>query len=257
MASALGASAAPLPEARLSVSGQPSRVVPIVEGASFAVGKPVAPGSIVSVFGNNLATAFTWASSLPLPTTLDGSSLKIGGLYMRLFVVTPNQINAFVPTEIPVNTQQQVVLETAAGNRLLGTVSVAEAQPGLFAINSAGSGPGAIMHQNFSLNSGANPARIGDVVSIFCNGLGLTEPPVPTGITSPLSVLARVPLSRPIAVTIGGRPAAVFFAGLAPGFISLFQVNAVVPAGITPGPAVPVTMTVAGATSNTVTIAVQ
>ena len=73
---ALRVSAAPLPEARLSVSVQLSQVVPIVEGASFAVGKPVAPGSIVSVFGNNLATSFTWASSLPLPTTLDGSSLK-------------------------------------------------------------------------------------------------------------------------------------------------------------------------------------
>jgi uncharacterized protein (TIGR03437 family) len=60
-----------------------------------------------------------------------------------------------------------------------------------------------------------------------------------------------------VSVTIGAQPAQVLFAGLAPGFAGLYQVNAVVPPGITPGAKVPVILTTAGFSSAPVTVAVQ
>jgi uncharacterized protein (TIGR03437 family) len=97
---------------------------------------------------------------------------------------------------------------------------------------------------------------VGGVVSIFCTGLGATEAAVASGQPGPSAEpLARV--KTPVTVTIGGRPATVSFAGLAPGMVALYQVNAAVPAGVMPGNAVPVVITQGGFTSNTATIAVK
>ena len=95
----------------------------------------------------------------------------------------------------------------------------------------------------------------GEFISIYCTGLGPTDPSVPSGTAAPASSLAVVK-TQP-SVTIGGRPATVAFAGLAPGFVGVYQINAQVPAGITPGDAVPVVITQGSAQSNTATIAVR
>ena len=77
----------------------------------------------------------------------------------------------------------------------------------------------------------------GDVATIYCTGLGTVSPTVPEGVAASTTVLSRT--TTPVTVTIGGKNAVVNFAGLAPGFVGLYQVNAVVPAGVT-GDAVPV-----------------
>ena len=84
---------------------------------------------------------------------------------------------------------------------------------------------------------------------IYCAGLGPVAPAVKSGYPAPSSILSRA--KAPVAVTIGGQPAQVQFAGLAPGFAGLYQVNAVVPGGVTPGSQVPVVVSVAGASSST------
>jgi len=100
------------------------------------------------------------------------------------------------------------------------------------------------------------PTTVGGVISIYCTGLGATEPAVASGQPGP----SAEPLARVKAlptVTIGGLPATVSFAGLAPGFAAVYQVNAQVPAGAAAGDAVPVVITQSGASSNTATIAVR
>jgi adhesin/invasin len=82
------------------------------------------------------------------------------------------------------------------------------------------------------------------------------SPAVKEGLPAP----ATPPLSttvNPVTVTIGGKAAQVAFSGLTPGYAGLYQVNAVVPAGITTGDAVPVVVSVAGQTSPVVTMAVR
>jgi len=99
-------------------------------------------------------------------------------------------------------------------------------------------------------------AHAGDIVIIYCNGLGAVNPAIPTGTPAPTGG----PLSQtnnPVTITIGGITATVNFAGLAPGYPDLYQVNAVVPSGVQPGPAVQVVLNVAGQTSPTVTMVVQ
>jgi uncharacterized protein (TIGR03437 family) len=130
----------------------------------------------------------------------------------------------------------------------------------VFAVNNRGfgqghiyvSGPGGVL----TLADAANPARAGDVIVFFAAGLGPVDPPVAAGAQNPFDVLSRV--TSPMSITIGGVEARVEFAGLFPGFASgTYQVNATVPAGITPGSAVPMVVTVAGQPGPPVTLAVQ
>src|SRR5207253_3235433 len=100
------------------------------------------------------------------------------------------------------------------------------------------------------------PAAPGSVVIAYCSGLGLTNPPVASGILPP----AAEPLARSITTvtaTVGGLSAPVQFAGLAPGFVGLYQVNLQIPANVAVGNSVPVILTQAGVASNTVTIVVK
>ena len=101
----------------------------------------------------------------------------------------------------------------------------------------------------------STPARIGGFVSIYSTGLGATQPAVASGERAPTSPLATV-ITQPT-VTIGGQSATVTFAGLAPGFAGVYQVNVQVPTGVTLGDAVAVVLTQGGFRSNTATIAVR
>src|SRR5207249_4052417 len=122
--------------------------------------------------------------------------------------------------------------------------------PGIFQVN--GTSQGAILTPNYQLIDATHQAQAGDVIVIFSTGLGMTNPPVPSGVPS---TAAQVTI--PVTVTIGGVNAPVQYAGLSPGFVGLYQVNAVVPAGVTAGTAVPVVLTQGGVTSNQATIGVK
>jgi uncharacterized protein (TIGR03437 family) len=105
------------------------------------------------------------------------------------------------------------------------------------------------------LNDVAHPARAGDVLVIYCVGLGAVSPPVAAGAAAPLSQLSST--VNPTTVTIGGVAAQPSFAGLTPGFAGLYQVNVQVPSGVAPGSAIPLVLTVDGHPSVGSTIAVQ
>jgi uncharacterized protein (TIGR03437 family) len=123
-------------------------------------------------------------------------------------------------------------------------------------MNAQGAGQGAILDSSYRLLDSSNGASRGNTVAlIFCTGLGPVYNQPGTGEPSPANPLAGT-TTTPV-VTIGGVPAMVSFSGLAPGYVGLYQVNALVPAGSAVGSAVPVTISIGGATSNTVTIAVQ
>jgi adhesin/invasin len=133
---------------------------------------------------------------------------------------------------------------------------VATAQPGIFTANQQGSGQGVILKSDqITIAQPATPAAIGETIVIYCTGLGAVNPPVAAGIPSPASPLSQT--VSPVTVVIGGQSAEVKFAGLTPGFAGLYQINAVVPSGVTPGDAVPVFLQVAGQTSPSVTMALR
>jgi uncharacterized protein (TIGR03437 family) len=133
---------------------------------------------------------------------------------------------------------------------------VGAAEPGVFTVDSTGTGLGAIVNQDGTVNGAVNPAARGSVVSIFATGEGQTSPPGVTGSVTGSGL--KTPLQQ-VTVAIGGIGATVQYAGSAPGSVAgLLQVNAVVPAGVSPGSAVPVIVSVGGISSQAgATIAVK
>ena len=241
----------------ISTSGPPPPVVMprgIVNSASFSATAGISPGSIASLFGLNLAATAKIGDSIPPSTSLAGTQVLLNGVPAPLFYVSPNQINFQAPVEISGTTAQALVISNGVSS-LATSVQVAPVTPAIFTDGASGTGQAAALNENYSLNSARNSAAVGSTISIYATGLGPTNPPFATGQpggTSPLNNTTEVP-----AVLIGGAPAKVLFSGLAPGFPGEYQVNAVIPAGTPPGPAVPLEIQIGGQRSNAVTIAVQ
>ena len=227
----------------------------IVHAASFAPASPLAPGSIVSVFGRNLATGALGAANLPLPTSLAGATLTVAGIDVPLFYSSADQINAQLPFELAPNSRHQAVVKISDAITVPETITVATARPGIFTTTQDGKGQGVIMDTANRLVDAANPAKAGDVVVVYCTGLGATNPAVRSGEAAPPSPLAKVVM--PVAVTIGGQPGMVQYAGLTPNFVGLYQVNVQVPSGVAPGSSVSLVISQDGVPSNTVTLGIR
>jgi len=228
-----------------------------VNSASYAAA-PLAPGSRISIFGSNLAPALAENDTSPYPTKLGGTQVVLGGEALPLQVAAPGQINAVVPYDLPIGVPQQLIVQQGV-NAMPENVVLAAAEPGVFTQDQSGRGPGvvAVVKPDGTAfeNTPSNPASAGDTLVIYCTGLGPIAPPVPAGTAPPLSPLSNT--VNPVTVTIAGIAARVPFAGLAPGFVGAYQVNVTVPAGIAPGPSVPLVLSAAGASSVPVTVAIQ
>ena len=253
----------------LTPAGSPSiNTGGVVNAASSARAQPVVPGSIASVYGTFLVNSSSTASSLPLPMDLGGVSLLFGsGLSAPLFVVSGGQVNFQVPWELA--GQSQALISVMVYGQISGaqTMPLTPFAPGIFSMNGQGTGQGAVLDTSYRLVDSSNPATAGrSVLQIFCTGLGAVTNQPPSG-SPPLNNQLSETTTTPM-VTIGGVQAQVLFSGLAPGSVGEYQVNALVPAGSSKGSAVPVVIAfgesvtasgvhIGGATSNTVTIAVQ
>lgn len=241
------------------VSGTPSvNDGGIVSNASFAPGtNPLAPGTIIAIFGAGLTDGSSAESSAfgndgKLLTTLAGARVTINGIAAPIFSAFPTQINAQAPAELAGVTSATIEVTVAGQASAPRTFFVDSISPGIFTVPSGGQGPGAITHADGSLVTTQNPARPGEVVIIFGTGLGQVNPPVATG--APAAGL-HTTVATPT-VTIDGLPAEVQFSGLAPGFVSLNQVNVRVPPSTRSASDIPVVLTIGGKQSNTVRIAV-
>jgi uncharacterized protein (TIGR03437 family) len=208
----------------------------IVNAASYT-GGAIAPGELLSIFGWNFgATAL--ATNAPvnnsIPTALGRTRVLFNGQPGAITVVTPNQINAFVPNTyaVPPGSSAQVQVQVDDSLSLPVSVPVIDAAPGLFTASGTGSGQGSILNQDGSINSAANPAAPGSIISIFGTGEGATNPQLATG-----NLVLSTPYPTPVdtvSVTIGGQPAQVVYAGEAPTLpVGVFQINAQIPAGVT------------------------
>lgn len=255
-----------LPVATLQFSGEMrlDNTVPVitdngvVNAASFTALRPVSPGGIVTIFGKNLAEAGSCFGGncpveLPLPVTLGGASVKIGGFDAPLFYAGPGQINAQVPAQLTGLSSADVVVAARGIVSSARSVQIDAAQPGIFM---AGGTQGAVLNQDFSANSAANPADRGSVLQIYATGLGPTNPAVATGEIGPTSPPFATVVNS-VTVSLGGVNAPVEFQALAPGFVGLYQINIRVPASVAPGSAVSLKITQNGVESNPVTVAIR
>ena len=213
--------------------------------ASAAGGGAPTPGSLFTVYGANLgsdelvqATSFPLPSSLKEPSSLNELSLYVNGQAVPLLAVTPWQINAQLPQTVPAGMATFQVRDSDGFHLAAVTEPVVSYLPMYFSFpfkrGNFFYSQAAALHAGTGIVADMDhPAMAGETLEIYGVGLGVTNPMVDAGVASPASPLARsVQTPR---VQIGGRDATVTFAGLVPGLAGVYQVNAVVPAGIAPG----------------------
>lgn len=239
----------------------PPTIAGIVNGASFQSGA-VSPGEVITIFGTNIGPSvpagLTLSSANTVETSLNGTSVTFNGVAAPLIFVSLNQINAIVPYEVAGLQSVPVVVTTSGTASTAFTVNVAATDPALFALGQNGSGPGAILNQNGSVNEASNAAAPGSVIVIYATGEGVTNPASATGSVTPSTGTSFPVPSAKVTVMIAGVQAQIQYAGEAPGLIAgVLQVNAVVPAGTAAGNQ-PIVLTVGGVSSSSaVTVAVQ
>jgi uncharacterized protein (TIGR03437 family) len=228
----------------------------VVNGADYAQGA-VSPGGIVAVFGSNIGpiagVSYTVTGGF-LPKTLGGVQVLFDAVAAPLLYVSASQVNAVAPYGVTGSTKVQVMYQGTASNIL--TLPVQPATPGILTLDRSGFGGGAILNQDLSVNTPANPAAAGSVVVIYCVGGGATNPASADGAV--IGVPAPV-LTQAATVTIGGMNAQVLYSGAVSYSIAgLTQINAIVPPGLTAHGQVPVVVGIGGVPSQSgVTVAIQ
>jgi len=224
--------------------------------ASF---NPVARGSLFLIRGTNLAPSPADAPGLPLPTTLNSVRVQIiadaGQQWdAPLISVSPSVIEAVVPSAVPEGTQSVVVTvdgaPSAGAPMLIATRQFAAAAVGAF-----GFGPAIVQQMDssgaYSLNSFMNPAAPGQAMVLWGNGLG----PLPTG-AGDAAAPGPVDLSSDVMVYVGNIPVKPFYAGRAPTYPGVDQINFFLPAAAPPGCYVPLTIAIGSVASAPLTLSV-
>ena len=196
-----------------------------IVGAADFMGGGVAPGEIVSIFGQDMGPSDGVIPGFDpetgrLPASVEGVGVFFGGTPAPLFFVRGDQINAQVPYEVAGFDQVdvRVIAPGRAGNTV--SIPVVESHPSVFS---------AVLNQDFTVNSSDNPAGPRSFISLFVTGQGLVDPAVATG--RPAPAVPPFPVPRlSVKVAVGGRDASGVAAVLAPNFVGLLQVNAQLPA---------------------------
>src|SRR5579885_842182 len=211
----------------------------VVNNAGYTFGaNGVAPGSIAAIFGSNLTNGTSClhfqgcdqtldpATNL-LRTTLSGAQVTVNGAPVPVFYASPGQLGIQMPTNLT-GTSATVQVTVNGQTSPPQTVAVSPFAPGIFAINSQGTGQGAVQFANKNIFASPNiagqqtqRAGPGDFLTIYCTGLGQVSPAVATGAlpgaNPPSTTVTKPP------VTLGGVDAPVSFAGLVPGNAGFYQ----------------------------------
>ena len=208
----------------------------VLNAATFAGG--IAPGGLFSIFGAGL-----FGSSAD-------TTVKFGAENATLILKSPFQLNGQAPADLAPGSYT-VTIQSAWGSATQ-PISVSQTAPGIFVVSQesgAATGNrtvGAVINQDGTLNDLGTPANRGDVLTVYCTGLGSVQPQGSLYVTV-----------NPVTAVLNSAELPVQFAGLTPGFIGLYQVNVPIPGGSTPGTSLSLAIKAAGVVSNTVNVAIQ
>lgn len=222
----------------------------LVNSADFLAGE-LGPGSIASLFGTGLSysTYGIAPSDIAgglLPTTLPstGVHVLVGSIPAPLLYVSPKQINFIVPSNLlPGQVSVQVVLDSNAGPAI--GIRLKSAAPALFQLDSHSA---IAQRPDGSLYTEDSPARPGDWITLYATGLGQTIPPLLyREIPQSAAWIASAADLRILLNGVAVDSAAIGYAGVAPGFGGLNQINLRLPGGIPADPEIQLSL--AGDTS--------
>jgi uncharacterized protein (TIGR03437 family) len=236
-----------------------------VSASAFGTLPGVAPGSWIEIYGTNLAVdARGWGSAdfsgVNAPTSLDGTTVTIGGQSAYVDYISAVQVNAQVPSTVTAGAQQ-VVVQTPYGPSTGYTITVNATQPGVLAPTSfvvGGKQYAAALFSDgttFVAPPGAIPgvtsrqAKPGEVITIYGVGFGIVTPNIPAG----QIVQQSNTVASPVSFQFGGTAATSNYSGLAPTQVGLYQFNVAVPS-VANSDLVPLTFTFGGSAVSTQTL---
>lgn len=224
----------------------------VVNAADYQ--RPVAPGGLISIFGEDLSPINQASSQVPVPTALGESCLTVNGVPMPILFVSPGQINAQLPFNVVGNVT--LILRTPGGVSDNYNLTILPTAPSVFLSGVVGTMtnvPTIVRHSNGQLVTLSNPIHGDDTITIYLTGMGRTDPPVSEGVPSPLTPLANALV--PPDVRLAGVSLPVLYAGLAPGQVGVYQINASVPWWVSKGMQQPLEI-IQGGSSTTVYVRV-
>lgn len=201
----------------------------------------LAPGGLISLYGQQLSPVNLASKEIPLPTALGDSCLTVNGLPLPIIFVSPTQINAQMPYEA--TGQVTMVLRTPGGVSDNFNLVVKPAAPSVFRTGTAGPDTNLatiVRDTNNIIVTASNPVHRGDTLVIYLTGMGQTNPAMTAGLPSPSDPPAIALISPK--VDLGGTALNVLYAGLTPGQVGVYQINVSVPAKAPLGLDVPLTI---------------
>jgi uncharacterized protein (TIGR03437 family) len=210
----------------------------IVNGGSLAIG--LVPGSAASIFGVGLMEGVTGVinAGVTYPTTLQGVRVLVNGVPAPILALANvnglEQINIQVPFETPAPAVNvTVTIENNGTSKTFTGIRTFRAQPGIFEIFQGSTRVAAALHLDSTIVNSTNPARPGEIISLFLTGLGPTNPPV--GTNEPGPIPAPLTVEEPLVILDGINSAQVLGSAYAPTFVTAYQINLVVPPGTPAG----------------------
>jgi len=211
----------------------------IVNAATQTAGT-LAPNSIAAIYGTNLSWTTHAVSTADLnggtlPTSLDGVTVYVNGIFSNLFFVSPGQINFLIPYELVTSSATVQVIRQGVGGPPV-TIQLASTAPGFLEWN----GNFAVAeHADGSLVSSSAPAQASEVIVLYAVGLGRTSPDVPSGHI--VSTATSILYASQLQILLNGNPcpsSSIYYAGLTTGFAGLYQINLLLPDVLPPDPAI-------------------
>ena len=251
-----GISKNPTPPPTLAAGGTLNDFNPVV-------GTALSPGMIAQVYGSGLATSPVSPGILPLPTLFNNTFAQIGAYQAPLYFLSSGQLNVQIPADLVAPQQIPILLSVNNALTLPITLDIIPNAPGVL---SAFDGPtppstqdGAhivAQHLNGSAVTSSSPGKPGEYLVMYLAGLGATKPSVKSGTAAPgppstLATVTAVPT-----VTVDSQPSSIYFAGLTPTFVGLYQIDFQVPTGAKSGEDV-VTVTQNGVAANSTLLPVS
>ena len=204
----------------------------VLNAANFALGYPLTPGGYVALFGSGFGFQ-TFTATPPYSPSLGGVSVTVNGVPAPIYHVEPTFISAVVPYSVTGPIAMVVVSVTGTKSNSVD-VPLAPTAPGVYSFTSNGLGEGIVAHALTGAKvDQANPAQVGEYVTIYLTGLGAVTPPVAEALPAPLNPLSKANawVNGPFAVYVEGVPCAdINFAGLVPTLASVYFVNCKIPA---------------------------
>jgi uncharacterized protein (TIGR03437 family) len=238
-------------------------ITSLVNGASLQPSNSVSPGLIITFFGTNLGpttpVSFALTPAGTVPTTLGGTTVMFDNVAAPVLYTSATQVNAIVPYEVASRTTSQITIMNNGTTSANFPVQLVATAPGIFSLTQNGSGQGAILNQDSSVNGASNAAAKNSVIQIFATGEGQIVPAGTTGCVTTTKPPFPMPVATPVTVKIGGQTATTQYMGEAPGLVcGVLQVNAVIPSTVGDGPQ-SISLTVGTATNSAqnITVAVQ